>query len=786
MFSRKTAPSKLLFALFLASSISFSFSNDTVMLEEVVVTDRIKNAKKEISSSKITSSHINDQKDLVKNYVGIGSVDGGRSGSNGFAIRGVDRNRVSIKVDGVEASQSFNPTFFQKQGRMSGSRSLVEFENLSYLKIDQGSNSLEYGNGALGGVVSMKTKTPSDFIMDGKNVGFYSKTGYASKNREFKQVLGAGFMVDGFEGLFQYTRRKGHETDTWYGYDETFVLQDYRVSNEFRKATDSGVHNEISKLIGYTRIYPDPLTYSSNAYLFKLGYRFNDEHFLNFFYDEKDIKNDIKNYSTHATGSNKFQKDTTPYKRGGIIYEYTPNKVLEFLSLQFLKQEVKQIYQSDTLELQWLNSGYKVPHVKEYSQNTQDTTQFDFKANTIDLEFMNTYHSFYAGGGYTKHKFKNSSFYGNNYGDSFSYTLTKPIHTDVFYLYLGDYAQISDKLSLNLGLRYDKHKVNPKDSSLPNYSKKFDFPGVEKKSYDALTYLFEVNYELMPNVDLGYKFSTAFRMPSIQEAYVTDLTSFGMPYWANPNLDPEESRSNEISISLEDDYFAFDIAAFHTKYKNYIDLNEFTAFYGMKEGFDWQIGDFVKKPIYKKTLQYQNSSSATIKGIEINSILRGEMFNLDGFFIRFKLAYQDGKKKDGTSLLAMQPLTTLVGLGYENSKFSILLDARYQKAKSKNDTKYKFIDNSKNGTSFIETYPYLSSSYVVWDLTTSWNISDNLKVNFGVFNIFNKKYTTWDTIRESKENGTLTITTADNGNVMGWERLTSPGRNFSASFELKF
>lgn len=51
------------------------------MLEEVVVTDRIKNAKKEISSSKITSSHINDQKDLLY-HVGIGSVDGGRSGSN--------------------------------------------------------------------------------------------------------------------------------------------------------------------------------------------------------------------------------------------------------------------------------------------------------------------------------------------------------------------------------------------------------------------------------------------------------------------------------------------------------------------------------------------------------------------------------------------------------------------------------------------------------------------------------------------------------------------------------
>lgn len=76
------------------------------------------------------------------------------------------------------------------------------------------------------------------------------------------------------------------------GYDETFVLQDYHVSNEFRKATDSGVHNEISKLIDI-QDYPDPLTYSSNAYLFKLGYRFNDEHFFGIFSMMKKISKTI-------------------------------------------------------------------------------------------------------------------------------------------------------------------------------------------------------------------------------------------------------------------------------------------------------------------------------------------------------------------------------------------------------------------------------------------------------------------------------------------------------------
>ncbi|WP_195836308.1 TonB-dependent hemoglobin/transferrin/lactoferrin family receptor [Campylobacter portucalensis] len=759
---------------------------DEIMLDEVVVTERIENAQKEISSSKISSSHINDQKDLVKKYVGVGSVDGGRSGSNGFAMRGVDRNRISIKVDGVEASQSFNPTFFQKQGRISGSRSLVELENLSYLKIDQGSNSLESGNGALGGVVFMKTKSADDFIGDGKNFGFYSKTGYASKNREFKQVLGAGFKAKGFEGLAQYTKRRGHETKTWYGYDETFILQNREIADKFNEAIDNGVHNKFSRLVGYTRIYPDPLIYNSNAYLFKLGYRFNDNHFINFSYDRKSIKNDIKNYSTHASVSNKFQKDTTPYKRVSAVYEYSNRGGgIENLKLQLAKQEVKQNYQSDTLEL-YHNSG-KIPHVKEISQNTQTTSQINLKVNTTDLKFFNTYHSFYGGVGYYKNKFINDSFYGDNYGSSYKYTLTKPIHTNSFYFYLGDYAQLSDDLSLNFGLRYDRQKVSPKSSHLPNYSKKFDFPGLKKTSSVAFSYLFEINYELIENLNLGYKFSSGFKFPSIQEAYITDLTSFGTPHLANPDLKKETSQNNEISLNFENDNFAFDLTAFYTRYKNYIELGEIIS-YEMIKKRDWKNGGYKFEKKENKAFQYQNSSSATIKGFEINSILRGEMLNLDGFFVNLKLAYQTGKKSDGTSLMAIEPLTALFGVGYENPKFSILLDARYQKAKSKNDTKYKLVDNSGNlkKAAKIKTYPYLSNSYVVWDLTTSWNISENFKVNFGVFNIFDKKYTTWDTIRESKENGTLTITTADNGNVLGWERLTSPGRNFSASFEIKF
>ncbi|OZN25507.1 hypothetical protein CFY87_02575 [Actinobacillus seminis] len=38
----------------------------------------------------------------------------------------------------------------------------------------------------------MRTKNPQDLVLPGNSVGLYSKSGYASKNNEFRQVLGLG------------------------------------------------------------------------------------------------------------------------------------------------------------------------------------------------------------------------------------------------------------------------------------------------------------------------------------------------------------------------------------------------------------------------------------------------------------------------------------------------------------------------------------------------------------------------------------------------------------------
>ena len=178
---------RILFISGVASS--FVFSSQDMLLEGVVVSASGISAKKtELSKSELKKGQIFSERDLVRNETGVTVTEGGRSGNNGYAIRGVDSDRVSLKIDGMEAVESFMPRSYNILGILNGNRNSTELENISNVEFVKGANSLNKGSGAIGGSVSMQTKNVDDFVRDGQNVGFYSKSAYASKNSEFRQV----------------------------------------------------------------------------------------------------------------------------------------------------------------------------------------------------------------------------------------------------------------------------------------------------------------------------------------------------------------------------------------------------------------------------------------------------------------------------------------------------------------------------------------------------------------------------------------------------------------------
>lgn len=125
----------------------------------------------------------------------------------------------------------------------------------------------------------------------------------------------------------------------------------------------------------------------------------------------------------------------------------------------------------------------------------------------------------------------------------------------------------------------------------------------------------------------------------------------------------------------------------------------------------------------------------------------------------------------------------ILGIGYEdpNDLWGINAKASYLGAKKAKDA--QIVQYSTNFVREVKTYPYLNHSAVLFDLYGFYKINQNITLRAGLYNLFNRKYHTWDTLR-----GINKISTTDSVDKegKGLERFYAPGRNFAASVEIRF
>ncbi|MGB2552563.1 TonB-dependent hemoglobin/transferrin/lactoferrin family receptor [Campylobacter sp. MOP51] len=788
---------KLIVLIIVLSSSLLSV--DEIRLDEVSITaNTISSKKSKLNRSDIKKGQIWSEKDVVRNESGVTVTEGGRSGNNGYAIRGVDSDRVSLKVDGMESVESFMPRYYYIKGMMNGNRNSTELENISTIEFTKGANSLTKGSGAIGGSVSMKTKDISDFLTEKEKVGFYSKTGYATVNNEFKQVTGAGIRHNGLEALFQYTYKKGNENKNYYSkkYDDI----DYCGMGIDGKNNSSLYPN----LCSFGRILPDNVDFKTNSRLFKLGYRL-DDNFINIFYEDlrQDYFTEQKSNSVASLNRRNF-REKIPYSRFGAYYEYSASKdaLLNYLKFQIAKQNVIQSSKSNQYNafghpFSYLND--KIDIYRQYEFN-QDRLQLDLSAISSEFGLANTDHIFNFGVGRHIGEFSNQNkelkytYYGKPKVNILNFTYQQPVKSYLWYAYLNDDVILNDKLSISLGARFDKYTYKPTKSELGYENKSQEIVNLPKSKFNALTYQGSIEYEMLPDTTLAYSISTGFKAPRVEEMYFENKTASGTYYARNLDLKPEKAQNHELSISINDKNYAVGAGIFYSKYKDFIDTE-----YEIKVGS--RLSYFTgKKTYYIDKIVYQqvNIDSATIKGVELNGMVNAGVINLPKeYYATFKATYSKSRKSDGTSLMATQPLTAIFGLGYSGDKLDLLLTSRYVAAKKPKDAMDKIPPNSlqidvdrntgeiKDPMS-IKPHPFLSSSYVVFDLTAGYRVNKNFSFNVGVFNIFDRKYTTWENLRQLKYNGNQSYVLETSKGVVGLERYTSAGRNFAISFEARY
>ncbi|MGR3808445.1 TonB-dependent hemoglobin/transferrin/lactoferrin family receptor [Pasteurella testudinis] len=754
---------------FLTSLLAATTKAEEAALEEVLVTSEYSTKLTEISKNReqIQKELIGSSQDLVRYTPDVGIADHGRH-NKGFTLRGVEGNRVALSIDGIALPDSEENSLYNRYGNFNSSRLSIDPELIQRIEIGQGADSFNYGSGALGGVVNYRTLSYQDIIQPGRRSGVLLKNGYSSKNRQFTNTLGFALNENDIDVTALYSQRRGHE---------------------LKSLTDGEDIN------GSARGIPDPSKHRYHAWLVKLGYRFNNLHRIAFETHGQKGSNYIDEKSYVLFGSQWREADDQHQRQSyRLSYEFTPNSTyLDTLKLHYDLQKTDIASVNYKGGRDWKTEQKRLDEIYDRRMKTK-FNQVALELRSQPLVFLGAQHEFKLNGAFGKRRFENSNLDTlilSRGPTLIPGTIQHPVKTTQFHIGLFDHINWNEKLTSRLGFRYDSTRLKPQALNAKCNNCQDTIPPA--KTFNGLSLLMGTDIFLTPSWLLSYDLTSGFRTPSASEMYFTfDKNSAGR-WLANPKLQPEKSLNHALTLSGESNLGNLKVTVYHNRYKNFLHeqetiTKEKNQFYDPSMCF-YIGGDVCRQEREILSQQMVNIDKATINGISIQGELNlSEISPLpEGLVINGALGYSKGKLSNHSALLSIQPIKIVLGLGYDQPKGNWGLHGKWsylgaKKAKDAMIYKNNFNYRTRNYSESHEPYPYLNQSATLFDLYGYVALSKNITLRGGIYNVFNRKYQTWDRLRGINIHSTTNTIDRDG---KGLARFNEPGRNYVINLEIK-
>ncbi|ENT1493506.1 lactoferrin/transferrin family TonB-dependent receptor [Neisseria gonorrhoeae] len=846
----------------------------------------------------LSKEQVLDIRDLTRYDPGIAVVEQGRGASSGYSIRGMDKNRVALTVDGLAQIQSYTAQAALGGTRTAGSSGAIneiEYENVKAVEISKGSNSVEQGSGALAGSVAFQTKTADDVIGEGRQWGIQSKTAYSGKNRGLTQSIALAGRIGGAEALLIRTGRhageiRAHEaagrgvqsfnrlapvddgSDYAYFVVEGECPKGYAACKDKPKKDVAGKDERQTvstrDYTGPNRFLADPLSYESRSWLFRPGFRFeNKRHYIGGIlertqqtfdtrdmtvpafltkavFDENKKYGSIRGYGKYAGdhrygglitnsengaqvgaeyGTGVFYDETHTKSRYGLEYVYTnadKDTWADYARLSYDRQGIgldnhfqqthcsadgsdkycrpsadkpSSYYKSDrviygeshrllqaafkksfdtakirhnlSVNLGYDRFGSDLRHQDYYYQHANrayspKTLPLNGDKKTIPNGGKDKPYWVSIGGGNVVTG--QICLFGNN-----TYTDCTPrsINGKSYYAAVRDNVRLGRWADVGAGLRYDYRSTHSDDGS------------VSTGTHRTLSWNTGIVLKPADWLDLTYRTSTGFRLPSFAEMYG----------WRSGDkikavkIDPEKSFNKEAGIVFKGDFGNLEASWFDNAYRDLI-VRGYEA--EIKNGKEQTKGDPA----------YLNAQSARITGINILGKIdwNGVWDKLpEGWYSTFaynRVRVRDIKKRaDRTDIQshlfdAIQPSRYVVGSGYDQpeGKWGVNGMLTYSKAKEITEllgSRALLNGNSRDTKATARrTRPW----YIV-DVSGYYTVKKHFTLRAGVYNLLNHRYVTWENVRQ-----TAAGAVNQHKNVGVYNRYAAPGRNYTFSLEMKF
>lgn len=740
-------------------------------------------AVERVNLGRIQQEMIRDNKDLVRYSTDVGLSDSGRH-QKGFAIRGVEGNRVGVSIDGVNLPDSEENSLYARYGNFNSSRLSIDPELVRNIEIVKGADSFNTGSGALGGGVNYQTLQGRDLLLDDRQFGVMMKNGYSTRNREWTNTLGFGVSNDRVDAALLYSQRRGHETES--------------AGNRGYPVEGAGKETNIR---GSARGIPDPSKHKYHNFLGKIAYQINDNHRIGASLNGQQGHNYTVEESYNLTASSWREADDVNRRRNAnLFYEWMPDSNwLSSLKADFDYQKTKVAainYKGlfPTNYTTW-ETEYHKKEVGEIYNRSMDTR---FKRFTLRLDS----HPLQLGGG-GRHRLSFKTFasrrdFENLNRDDYYFSgqisrttssIQHPVKTTNYGFSLSDQIQWNDVFSSRAGIRYDHTKMTPQELNAECHA--CDKTPPAANTYKGWSGFVGLAAQLNQAWRVGYDITAGYRVPNASEIYFT--YDNGAATWlANPSLKAERSTTHTLSLQGRGEKGTLDANLYQSNYHNFLSEEQFTRLIrDEKCDEDYALAGYCK--LYRNQLYWhmENIDKARIRGIELTGRLNVDKvasFVPEGWKLFGSLGYAKSKLSGDNSLLSTQPLKVIAGIDYESpsEKWGVFSRLTYLGAKKVKDAQYTVYENKGWGTPLqkkVKDYPWLNKSAYVFDMYGFYKPAKNLTLRAGVYNVFNRKYTTWDSLRGLYSYSTTNAVDRDG---KGLDRYRAPSRNYAVSLEWKF
>ncbi|HMZ85252.1 MAG TPA: TonB-dependent hemoglobin/transferrin/lactoferrin family receptor [Giesbergeria sp.] len=631
--------------------------------------------------------------------VGGATASAGRDGNVGINIRGLGGNRVLLMTDGVRMPRSyaFRTTTFDRE--------YLSLELLKRIEVVRGPASALYGSDGMAGLVNFITHEPADFLAVGKGetpktLGGRIAAGWSGDdNGHTLAGTVAGQASDTLQWMLTATTRGAHAMD------------------------NMGTNNEPN----LNRTRPNPQDDRDNAVLGKIVLRPHATQRHVFTLEHVQKKSDVDLLSSR----NPLPLRGTPAQIAGAIVDEYSSRSMERNRLAWDARF--------GLGADWADHVRTVVAYQD-AQSRQVGTSV---RNTLPLRVRdNSYGESTWQAGVQADKILRSGGWAHKitYGldhvrsdISNLYTGLAPLPPEVFplkrfpdtrettsALYVQD-ESVHGNWSLTPGLRFDHFSLDV--TSQAGFYPPAKQPG-QSLSGSALSPKIGVLYRATEQWSVFGQYAAGFRAPDAGQVngYYENAAE-QVIIIPNPDLRPEKSRGVELGVRGRLDRLSLDAAVFGSHYSNLI--MDTVLIRGTGTAADPRI------------FQTINTERARITGFELKG--QYDWGRVAGGRLVTPFSYGKARgvnRATGKPINSVDPAQLALGVQYDTAAWGLRLDMRHHAAKTAKD-----IDSASSvkppNTQF--TVP----SATTLDVSAQWRLRKDLRLNFAVHNLTNRKYWLW-------------------------------------------